>query len=209
VRWLVLIALLATPAWADFVVEEPGMYYACPKGKTWDDVKKCLEKNGRPLVIKQLAGAKIVRLDQLENGKWFDAGIYIYVEQAKQWKIAGSFFGRGTEYELLDFKPLTIFNHTGYRLDIGQATPLYVQLDGLTTRPATRRTYSTLFCSPNNKYCTQATRLCEVLVYGKAYWTFRGDMKINGNEVTITGDRKIAGPFCGQAERVFLGWMSP
>ena len=207
VRWLLLL-LLVSPASAERLVieEEPGMFHACPQGKTWTDVTKCLQKHGRPAIVKQIAGARLVRLDQQESGQWVDGGIYVYVEHQGAWKVSGGFFGRGTEYEMLDFKPLTVGNHTGYRIDIGQASPLWVQLDGVTTQVATRRAYQTMFCSPGHHYCTQATRTCEVLVRGKAYWAFRGAMKLDGNEITIAGDRKLAGPFCAQAERVHLGW---
>ena len=204
-RWLALLVLLAVPAHA-LVIEDPGMYYACPQGKTWDAVKQCLDKQGRPAIVRTVDGAKLVRLDQLENGAWVDGGVYLYVEIKKQWKIAGSFFGRGTDYDLQKLEALTIGKHTGFRFEIAQASPLYIQLDGLTTQRATRRVYQTMFCSPNSQYCTQAMRTCEVLVHGGAYWTFRGDLKINGNEVSVTGDRKYAGPFCAQAERVYLGW---
>jgi hypothetical protein len=206
--WLIVLLLVAAPAAAErrLVIEEPGMYYACPKGKSWDDVRKCLDKQGRPAIVKQTGNAKLVRLDQLENGTWVDGGVYLYVEYQKRWKIAGSFFGRGTDYELGKLEPLTVGKHTGYRIELAQASPLYVQLDGLTTQRATRRVYQTMFCSAQGSYCMQATRVCEVLVHGGAYWTFRGAMKLEGNEVTIRGDRKNAGPFCAQAERVYLGW---
>lgn len=207
VRWLVCLVLLSSTARAErLVIEEPGMYYACPKGKTWDEVAKCLKQHGRPAMLKELPGAKLLRLDQQENAKWVDGGIYLYTEAKGGWKVSGSFFGRGTEYELSDVKTLTIGRHTGYRIDVAQASDLYVQLDGLTTQRATRRAYLTLFCSPNTTYCTQAMKSCEVLVHGAAYWTFRGEMKLNGNEIAIPGDRRSAGPFCSQAERVFLGW---
>jgi hypothetical protein len=206
VRWLLAIALFPSVAAADFVVEEPGMYYACPSGKKWDDVKKCLDKQGRPVILKELAGAKLVRLDQKEGALWVDGGVYLYVDTKREWKIAGSFFGRGTDYELVDVRPLSVGKHAGFRIDIAQASPLYVQLDGLTSQLATRRAYQTLFCSPAASYCAQAIRSCEVLVRGHAYWTFRGDMKLNGNEITIAGDRRLAGPFCSQTERVLLGW---
>lgn len=206
-RWLLVLLLLPMASIADaLVIEEPGMYYACPKGKQWSDVQRCLAKQGRPAIVKQLAGAKLVRLDQQENGQWVDGGVYLYVEWKGEWKIAGSFFGRGTEYELLDFQTLTIGKTTGYRFDVAQASPLWVQLDGLTTTPATRRAYQTMFCSPTTNYCTQALKTCEVLVRGRAYWAFRGALTLTGNEVRVAGDRRIAGPFCSQAERVYLGW---
>jgi hypothetical protein len=210
-RWLFAAALVLTvlPSMAAaerLVIEEPGMYYQCPGGKKWDDVAKCLKKHGRPEVVRSLLGAKLVRLDQQENAQWVDGGIYLYVERKGEWKIHGTFFGRGTDYELLEFKSITIGSHTGHRIDIGQATPLWVQLDGVTTTQALRRSTQTLFCGGVNQACTHTTQNCEVLVRGRAYWTFRGDMKISGNDVTIAGDRRAAGPFCAQAERVFLGW---
>lgn len=206
-RWLVWIAVLVAPALADaLVIEEPGMYHACPKGKQWDDVAKCLRRHGKLDVVKQRTGAKLVRLDQREGGQWVDGGIYLYVEHDGQWKIAGSFFGRGTDYELLAFEPLAIGKTAGFRIDIGQAALLHVQLDGVTMQQATRRVYQSLFCSPTTSYCAQAVKSCEVLVRGRAYWTFRGDLKINGNEISIAGDRRNAGPFCSQPERVHLGW---
>lgn len=207
VRSLLAITCLSSTAAAErLVIEEPGMYYACPTGKTWDEVDKCLKKHGRPAIVKQLAGAKLVRLDQHEDGTWVDGGVYLYLEHTRAWRISGSFFGRGSDYEFVDFKPLTVGNHTGYRIDIAQAWPLYVQLDGLTTQRAIRRAYHTLFCSPHASQCQQAVRSCEVLVRGYAYWTFRGQLQIHGTDVTIVGDRRIAGPYCTQAERVNLGW---
>jgi hypothetical protein len=207
VRWLVLLVLLATSARADMlVIEEPGIYYQCPTGKSWDEVTKCLKKHGRPEIVKSLSGAKLVRLDQQENGQWVDGGLYLYIEANKAWKVAGAWFGRGSDYELLDFKPLTVGKHTGHRIDIGQAQALWVQLDGVTAQQAVRRSSQTLFCGGVRNDCTTAMTNCEVLVRGGAFWTFRGVMKVNGNEVSIEGDRKNAGPFCTQAEKVFLGW---
>lgn len=202
-----LVLLVATSAVADaLVIEEPAVYYACPQGKTWDDVKACLDKQGRPVIVKQTSGAKLVRLDQVENGAWVDGGVYLYVEYKRAWKIAGSFFGRGTDYELQKLEPLVVGTHPGFRIEVAQASPLHVQLDGLTTQRATRRAYQTMFCSAQGRYCAQVVRTCEVLVHGGAYWTFRGAMKLDGNELTVAGDRTNAGPFCAQAERVFLGW---
>jgi hypothetical protein len=207
VRWLVIaVVLVSASPGAAFVVEEPGMYYACPGGKTWATVQSCLEKQGRLAILKQLEGAKLVRLDQQENGQWVDAGVYLYVEQARSWKVNGGFFGRGSDYELLDFTALTIGKSTGYRIDIGQASQVGIQLDGVTTQLATRRIYQTMFCGPSTRYCTIAVKSCEVLVRGRAYWTFRGSLRVDGNEVTIAGDRRLSGPFCRQPEKQMLGW---
>lgn len=210
-RWIVVALLVfrITSARADMlVIEEPGLYYACPKGKTWETVAKCLRTQGRADIVKTVAGGKLVRLDQNEGGKWIDAGVYLYVEDKAGWHIAGMFAGGGTDYELLEFEHLVVGKHTGFRIDIGQASPMFVQLDGLTSSHALRRASMTMFCGGVNNYCLVVTKSCEVLVHGNAYWTFRGAMTINGNEVTVKGDRSYAGPFCTQAERVFLGWPS-
>lgn len=202
-----LLGLLGLPAHA-LVIEEPGIYYACPNGKRWDAVAACLGKHGRPAIVKEAPGAKLVRLDQSENGVWVDGGVYLYVEYKQQWKIAGSFFGRGSSYELQKLEPMTSGKASGYRFDIALATPLSVMVDGLTVQRGIRRAYQTMFCHGQNQYCAQAIRSCEVLVHGGAYWTFRGAMTIDGNQVTIAGDRSHAGSHCTQPERVFLGWPS-
>jgi hypothetical protein len=200
--------MLASYARADmFVVDdEIGLYRACPTGKDWPAIEKCIAGQGHLTVLRKLTGAILIRLDQLEGKQWVDAGIYLYTEQKTAWRISGSFFGRGTEYEILHFAPFTAGTARGFRIDIGQASSLWVQLDGVTTLPATRRAYQTMFCSAANQNCLQVTESCEVLVRGHAYWTLRGDIRVAGNEVTIAGDRKLAGPFCMQAERAFLGW---
>lgn len=205
--FVLVLLVLAAPAEANmFVVVDLGMYHACPRGKDWSEVKACLEKQGHLTVLRQLAGAMLVRLDQLEGKQWVDAGVYLYTEHRNQWRISGSFFGRGTDYEVLHFKPFTAGTARGFRIDIGQASNLWVQLDGVTTIPATRRAYQSMFCSPVNQSCVQITHACEVLVRGKAYWTLHANIQVKGNDVTVAGDRKIAGPFCAQAEKVFLGW---
>ena len=210
-RWLVALLLLV-PAVARaeaFVAdEEPGLYHLCPRGKTWDDVAKCIAKQGKLAVTRAIQGAKLVRLDQQEDGKeWVDAGVYLYVERQGAWKIAGAFFGRGTDYELIDLRPLVVGTHSGFQIEIGQTTQMWVQLDGITPSRALRRTMQTLYCGGHSNWCAHTIRSCEVLVHGGAYWTFRGSHTIqNNNEVAIVGDRRLAGPFCTQAERVFLGW---
>src|SRR5687767_6138574 len=114
-RWLVAAIVLfgVLPARAEMLVieEERGVAYVCRSGKKWDGVAKCLHKQGRPDVIKKIAGAKIVRLDQLEGQTWVDGGVYLYVEKKDGWMVAGTFFGRGTEYELTDFKTMLVGNH--------------------------------------------------------------------------------------------------
>lgn len=182
------------------------MYHACPGGKTWEDIDKCLRKHGKLHVVRTLADARLVRLDQLENQEWVDAGLYLYAESKGAWKIAGAFFGRGTDYELLDLKPLVVGTHRGFRVDLGQASSLWVQLDGITPMRAVRRAMLTMYCSRERRACTTATRTCEVLVGGRAYWTFHGTERIRGHEIAIEGDRRHAGSWCAQAERVFLGW---
>jgi len=80
--------------------------------ETWDDVTKCLKKHGRPALVKQLVARSSCASTNREHAV-VDGGLYLYVEYKGQWKIAGAFFGRGTDYELLDFKPLTIARRPG------------------------------------------------------------------------------------------------
>ena len=77
-RWVVVLVLTLVPRDAAALeISEPGMYYQCPGGKTWDEVAKCLKKHGRPEILKSLLGAKLVRLDQKEDSQWVDGGVYL------------------------------------------------------------------------------------------------------------------------------------
>src|SRR5688572_10201999 len=100
----------------------------------------------------------------------------------------------------------TIGTHTGLRIEIGQAAALWVQLDGITSTRAIRRSLHTMFCGGINAWCATTTHQCEVLVHGNAYWAFHGTQVFEGLDLYVRGDRKLAGPFCPQAERVQLGW---
>jgi len=200
---LCLVVLLGGEASA-LVIMDPPMVRKCPKAKTWAGVATCLGNHGTVKVMHTLKGARLVSLTQRQDGRTIDGGVFLYVERGGEWRIGGHWAG-GSEYQVLAFEALTIGKQVGYRLDIGQASPMTVMLDGQYPVRGLMRQKRSLFCSGDHYGCPDATSTCEILVRGNALYTFRGSLKIDGNIVYITGDRSKAGP-CAPTDRMFLGW---
>jgi hypothetical protein len=213
-RWVVvacaLVLVSATAvARAKIVIMEPAIVRQCPHAPTWDGIEKCLKKLGKPTVLRSLPGARVVRLDQKSGDADFDIGVSLYVDQGKQWKLAGLYEAHGTEYELLAAEPLTVGKHTGYRLEVGEMLRTAVSLDGVTSTPALFTMRRVMFCGGDAWRCPEVITACDVLVRGAALWAFRGAITIADNKVTVKGDRSITGSFCSVPEQTFLGWSQP
>ena len=119
-RWAALLVLLvATEAAAKrVVIREPPIVRACPGGKSWDAVQKCIDRQGKVTVERVLDKAKLVRIVQQVNNVPNDLGVYLYVQDSSgAWHMGGMFDNSGP-YLVTDAKPLTIAKHTGYRIDI-------------------------------------------------------------------------------------------
>jgi len=208
VRWLaLLIVLLAGEASArKIVISEPPIVRACPGGASWSAVETCLGKQGTMSIVKTLPKAKLVRLLQSDgSNKKYDAGVYLYVEQAKgAWRMGGMY--DGSPYTVIDLLPLTIGKHDGYRLDIGQFQRSSISIDGVTSVAVILSTRRTLFCAGDRYGCADATASCDVLIEGRTWFTFRGTFVFEKGQVRVVGDRKYAGPACAAEERVYIGW---
>ncbi|MBL9013945.1 MAG: hypothetical protein JNL83_07205 [Myxococcales bacterium] len=203
---LVIVMLLVADAAARrIVIMDPPIVSACPGGKSWDVVKACLARQGKLTIERTLPAAKLVRLVQDNDGKPFDAGVYLYVQRAdKTWNVGGMF--AGTSYTIMDLKPLTIAGHRGYQLDIGQITRTHVSVDGATSVRAVLSTKRVLFCSGESYGCPDATTQCDVMIRGKTLWTFRGTIAFEPGRAVIHGDRSFGGQVCVPMRDVFLGW---
>ena len=112
----------------------------------------------------------------------------------------------GTSYSVLELAPLTLDNHTGYRLSVGQLVRTRVSLDGVSQLPVILQTQRTLFCAGDRYGCADTTTHCDVIYRGKTMWTFRGTLAFEKGQVREVGDRSRGGRMCVPAERVFLGW---
>ena len=78
---LILVAI-GTTADARIVISDPPIVEACGAGKTWDDVNKCLTRQGAVTIERVLPKAKLVRIVQTEDKRTYDAGIYLYLQRA-------------------------------------------------------------------------------------------------------------------------------
>ncbi len=206
---VVAVASTAAVARAKIVILEPAIVRPCPKAPSWDGVEKCLKKLGKPIVVRTLPGAKLVRLEQPRgDGDTFDAGLSLYVPRGKQWQLAGLYDTRG-EYELLDASALTVAKHTGFRIDIGETLRTFVSPDGVQNVPAVVTMHRVMLCGTDSWRCTEVVTACDVLVRGGALWSFHGTLSIADNQVKIAGDRRNTGAFCEVPETQFLGWTQP
>ncbi len=129
----------------------------------------------------------------------------LYVEDGHQWRIGGLFM-RSTPYEVLSFELLKVGHQTGYRLEVGYTEPTSITLDGVSFTPAIMRGKLQFYCSGTHWSCPSVTTACEVMVYGKAWWTFRGTTTIGDNRVRVAGDASAIGQSCGGPSEIFLGW---
>ena len=207
-RWLALALLLLTgeAAARKLVIREPPIVRACPSGRSWGAITACLGQQGTITIERSLPKAKLVHVIQEgRDGVPDDAGVYLYVQMGDgSWQVGGMF--DGNPFTVMDLAPLTIANHAGYQLEIGQIYRSSISLDGVTSLPAIIATKRVLFCSGSTYGCPDATTQCDVIVHGKTLWTFRGKITFEPGMARIVGDRSKGGQVCVPSEQVWLGW---
>lgn len=208
VRWAALLVLLlaADAAAKRVVIREPPIVRACPGGKSWAEVQRCIDRQGTVTVERVLDNAKLVHIVQKIDGTANDLGIYLYVEAKGAWHMGGMFDASG-DFVVTALAPLTIAKHTGFRIDITTWSHMPMSLDHVTSRPTIMTTRRTLFCAGDRYGCADAITRCDVMVRGKVALTFQGKLDIVGpSEVHVLGDRDYAGDICDATGRVFIGW---
>lgn len=210
-RWLILSLIVAAmtpvaPAEARrLVISEPILVRRCPRFNSWGKVMSCLNQHYKAKLTRELPGAKLVTLYQKVD-KPVDTGVVLYVERGGTWQIGGRFEGYA-EYALLGLSRVTVGRRSGYRLDIGQVSPISVMVDGVSTVTGEQRMHRTLFCSGDSYACPEAVSSCDVSVGGQAWFVFRGALRFEENIVNVDGDRERAGPYCAVSSKVYLGWV--
>ena len=63
-----------------------------------------------------------------------------------------------------------------------------------------------LLCGAGSWRCTAVLTSCDVLVHGRARWSFRGALTFRAGWVDVNGDRSMAGDQCQTPEHVPLPW---
>ena len=208
-RWLVAcLVACASVAAAKIVIMEPAIVRQCSHAPSWDGVEKCLKKLGKPTVVRDMLGGKLVQLVQPSGDEGFDTGLSLFVPRGNQWKLGGLYEASG-QYELLAAVPLTVQKHTGFRIDIGELLRTSVSLDNVTATPAVFAMHRVLLCGGDDWHCANVVVGCDVFVRGGVMWSFHGTLSISDNQVRVTGDRKLAGAMCSVGETQYLGWSQP
>ena len=187
------------------MIRLPWAVSACPAGATWDTVTTCLGKHGDVTLVQEVGDAKLVHV--VESKTSTELGLYLYVKRGAKWQLGGM-YESSTGYKNGVLSSLKVGAISGWRIDLEIREDTQVQLDAVTETPAIVDEKLALLCSGAGYRCTQATTSCDVLIHGKAYWSFRGKLAIDHDVVHVTGDRSNAGAMCASPTDITLGWVA-
>ncbi len=194
-RWLIILGVLGATTGAtraERVVNRPSVASQCAQALSWEKLKPCLQRFGTVTIEKSDATVKLVRITP--QAGWPMPGLYVYAQNGAALRLAGMWqFASSASVEVISFAPLKVTGRTGFRLDLGASEPSSVSFDGETSVAATMQYRTSVFCMGPGYICAPAISSCDVFVGGKAYYTFRGTLKLAGPSVTVVGDRSRAG----------------
>jgi hypothetical protein len=178
------------------VVRMPTLRDLCPGNAEWAKVAECLK---RQVVFKLAHDDARVKLVHVPGASRF-GGLYVY-SFAKQWQLRGE-LRLYEEHDVLAFQRVTLGKYGAYRLDAGVSAATTFSFDGETSVPAVLRQQITLLCFDTTLGCTQVMTACDLMLSGKAYYSFRGKVVFAAHELKVVGDRRNAGNYCVQPELV-------
>jgi hypothetical protein len=198
---LIVVALLMLPASTAQarrrVIHIPTIGELCPAAAEWTKVVGCIKRQSGVGPIKLLRDDANLKLLHLAEGRF--AGLYVYVHR-KQWTLLGE-MRLYQQFDVLGFAPVKFGEHTGHRLDVGFATQSAVVLDGESTVPAMFRSVLTMLCFDDSHACSlQVMTSCDVIVHGRTFFTFRGQLVYEERQLRLAGDRRNAGQYCTVSE---------
>lgn len=178
---------------------EPEDLPRCDRGKTWPQIRTCLERRGANVsTLFEADGAKLVAIPDRTSG---DAKpMRLYVQIGDEWQ-ATSYSATDTAVsELLRFKRIA----AGYRIDQGQLVHSSVTLGtpGTSVRVWLRRRLSTV-CFAGTTVCRTIITACDAMIDGKTYWSFRGTLHEKDKSLFVVGDKSRAGAHCAPSRPTF------
>jgi hypothetical protein len=168
---------------------------SCEASKIWSKVTACLARQGSTVsVLYEIEGAKLLSLRYAPRA---DSTLNLYLLDNGMWRRQSFYAATNANSELLSFKPT---EHAGYRLDVGMATATSVMIDEVSPTKALLKRIVTTECRRGSGCRTMVTS-CDVLVDGRAYWSFRGTIVWSeGTTVKIAGDTRFSGKLCTPAK---------
>jgi hypothetical protein len=178
------------------------VWTVCADAPSWGKLEKCLERFGKPTLERTFEHLKIVSVG--ENARQARApGLYVYAERDSTLRLVTWQYAPAGAAELLDIRKVSVGGKRAYRLDIGTIESSVVVLDDETVLAATVQRKTAAFCLGLDTICASVVESCDVIVGGKAYYTFRGTVALEDGTVVVTGDRSRAGT-CPTPERTPL-----
>lgn len=148
----------------------------CSRGKTWDVVRKCLEKTSTVTLMHQSDVVRLVALEDKKTKPNFKR-VVMYTKRDSQFVRVQSFSTVLSETnEILGIADN--FNTAlgdAVRVDVGQTSRTsFATASGTVTRGILRRTFTTV-CMPNNWNCMTLMTRCEAIAAGRTYFMFHGE----------------------------------
>jgi hypothetical protein len=172
-----------------------------PGSATWNATAACLERFGKPKVVRSESDLRLVELVGRDRDD-LTSGTYLYALREGRWRIGGMV--RGSDHKLLGLTRPRLAGREVFRIDIRQAHDDAISLDGVSVHPARVQQQLAVFCSGRHQDCAHVMTSCDVFVGGKSYWAFRGKLVVQHRELRVVGDRTKAGALCVQDELVSL-----
>ncbi|NVB81415.1 MAG: hypothetical protein HOV81_23670 [Kofleriaceae bacterium] len=203
-RAAAIIALaLAAPAASAKPAPVVTVWSMCADAPSWDTLQTCLERFGETRLVRTFEHLKLVSVGE-HTVQARAPGLYAYTQRGSALHLVWMWeYASGGKAELFDVRKVSIGGKSGYRFDIGTIEPSVVTLDDETVLEATMQRKTAAFCLGAEMACDNTIESCDVLVDGKAYYTFRGTLAIRDGTAVVTGDRSHAGT-CTAPERTPL-----
>jgi len=148
----------------------------CGRGKTWDVVRKCLEKASTVTLVHQSDVVKIVALEDKKTKTNFKR-VVMYTKRDKEFVRAPTFSAVSSDTnEILGISDkFKTSLGDAVRVDVGQTSRTSFSIaSGTVTRGILRRTFTTV-CMPNTWNCMTLMTRCEAIAAGRTYWMFHGE----------------------------------
>jgi len=160
----------------------------CKQTTSWRKYTKCQLKG---LDIEVIQDQPTLKLIAYKTNYSTSKVIALHFLSDKAWVQSGFYTEVNATTELLGYRKAG----ERYRLDVGYATPTWVTLDEVSTRPALLRRQFTYFCSPTAG-CLSVMTACDVIVHGKAVSSFRGEPVWEGNNLKVRGNASATNRYC-------------
>lgn len=194
---LIVVGLASTASAR--VVMTPTIPRTCGQSDSWEKLTTCLERFGKPKVVREVTGAKLVAI---ASPKFGVPGLYLYRQTGKRWAIAGM-FESSAAIEVFKLSRPTIAKHSGFRFDVGTSDSEVTIPEG-ESAPRTIQQKISVFCPGDSYFCAQVTTSCDFIVDGRARESFRGKLTIKGDLALVTGDRSRSNDVCSTPEELEL-----